>query len=138
MKRTIAKARPKCMRASQWLMGTWRSDKEKTIRQWDRAHAPRPQDGSQRRFAESELGKSTNRFTKSRWHHSYDGVGFSMPYRIAWEGIDEVFVVYSDGRHESGELIRFLSRSTYYVSRGQYVEFFTKNVIPQPCNPADA
>lgn len=111
-------------RPSVWLVGTWRSDKEKTLRRW-RSGAPHPE-GDRRGFIEDQLGRSVNRFTATRWHHSCDGQGFSLPYRVVWESPSEVFVVYSDRRHEYGELLMFLSPSTYYVMRAGYVEFFSK------------
>lgn len=112
-------------RPSVWLIGTWRSDKEKTLRRWDRNGAPRP-DGARRSFVEGQLGRSVNRFTTTRWHHSYDGHGFTLPYRVVWQNRSEVFLVYSDRRHEYGELLMFLSPSTYSVFRSGYVEFFSK------------
>lgn len=120
------KPTPKRLQPSSWLVGTWRSDKEKTIRRWDRG-APRPPDGDRRSFVETQLGKSVNRFTKARWYHLYDGSGFAMPYRVVWQNSNSLFVVYSANRHESGEVINFVSRFTYYVQRGGYVEFFTKD-----------
>ena len=125
--RRSSKQIPRRLQPSTWLIGTWRSDKEKTIRRWDRYGAPRPPDGGRRSFVETQLGKSVNRFTGVRWHHTYEGSGFWLPYRIVWQNTDSVFVVYSDGNNESGELITFVSRSTYYVQKGGYAEFFTKD-----------
>lgn len=124
--RRVPKPVPKRVQPTSWLVGTWQSDKEKTIRRWDRYHAPRPEGGRRSFVEEHQLGKSVNRFTKARWHHSFEGSGFSLPYRVVWQNSYSVFVVYSDRGTEYGELITFASRSTYYVVRGGYSEFFTK------------
>jgi hypothetical protein len=49
-----------------------------------------------------------------------------MPYRVVWQDAASLFIVYCSGQTESGEIITFVSRSTYYVQRGGYVEFFSK------------
>lgn len=115
----------KCHQPATWLVGTWRSDKAKTIRRWEYG-APAP-DARCRLFVESKLGKSINRFSKERWYHSFEESRFSMPYRIVWQNFNSAFVVYADRRAETGELIIFLSRTTYYVQKAGYVEFFTKD-----------
>lgn len=112
--------------ASSWLLGIWRSDKAKTMRRWE-CGAPKPEAG-RREFVESQLGIAINRFTKTRWYHRYEDSQFSMACRVVWEGSNSVFVVYADRRGETGELITFLSRNTYWVQRSGYVEFFTKQL----------
>lgn len=126
----VVKPIPKRFQPATWLIGTWRSDKEKTIRRWDRGGAPRPSDGSRREFAASELGKTVNRYTATVWHHTYDETGkFSMPYRVVWQGWNELFIVHTHRRSESGEFIRFISKTSFYLLRSGYAEFFTKDAV---------
>jgi hypothetical protein len=96
------------------------------MRRWGYG-APKPEDG-RREFVESQLGIAINRFTKTRWYHRYEDSSFAMAYRVVWEGGNSVFVVYADRRGETGEVITFLSKSTYWVQRGGYVEFFTRQL----------
>lgn len=96
------------------------------MRRWEYG-APKPEAG-RRAFVESQLGLEVNRFTKTRWYHRYEDSRFSKACRVVWESGNSVFVVYADRRGETGDLITFLSRTTYWVQRGGYVEFFTKQV----------
>lgn len=128
--RLVVKPLPKRFQPSTLLIGTWRSDKEKTIRRW-KGGAPSPSDSGRREFVESELGKIVNRYTGKRWHHTYEGSGFCLPYRVVWQNGLSLFIVCTNGRSESGELIHFVSKSTFYFLRGGYAEFFTKDDGPQ-------
>ncbi|WP_431256800.1 hypothetical protein ACQ86G_19120 [Roseateles chitinivorans] len=128
--RPVIKPLPKRFQPSTWLIGTWRSDKEKTVRRWNRG-APSPSDSGRREFIEDGLGKTINRYTGKRWHHTYEDSGFCLPYRVIWQNGLSLFIVYTKGRSESGELIHFVSKSTFYLLRGGYAEFFTKDDEPQ-------
>jgi hypothetical protein len=50
-----------------------------------------------------------------------------MPYRVVWQSWDALFIVHTHRRSESGELINFVSKTTFYLLRGGYAEFFTKD-----------
>ncbi|MGM9485905.1 hypothetical protein ACS5PM_01040 [Ideonella sp. YS5] len=73
------------------------------------------------------MGKAVNRFTHARWYHAYEDSKFVMPYRVVWQNASSLFLVYTAGRTEGGEVITFVSRSIYYVQKGGHVEFFAKD-----------
>ena len=50
-----------------------------------------------------------------------------MPYRVVWQNSNSLFIVHTHRRSESGELINFISKSTFYLLRSGYAEFFTKD-----------
>ena len=77
---------------------------------------------------ESQLGKSTNRYTAKRWFHQYKESSFSMPYRVLWDNGSRIFVAY-DRDEGTGELINFTSRTEYWISNGLYIEYFTKERV---------
>ena len=108
---------------TQWLIGTWRSDRERTIREW-RSCPP----GS-KQFQElllRDLGKLTVRYTERRTQSSVDARGRWTTYRVVWHSAASAFIVYGPKRQESGLLVNFVSPTEYWVHAGRYVEYFTK------------
>lgn len=107
----------------QWLIGAWRSDRERTIREWG-AHPP----GS-KQFQElllRSLGTLTVRWTERRTISLVEGRGSWTSYRIVWHSQSSAFVAYGPKRRESGLLLNFVSPTEYWVHGGRYVEYFAK------------
>lgn len=113
-------ARPQISSPSQWLRGTWRSDRERTIAAWGE-YPP----GSKKFQAIllRDLGQLTIRYTKTRINSGNSGW---TPYRVQWASADALFVVYGPKRSESGQLINFTSPTKYWIHAGRYVEHFSK------------
>jgi hypothetical protein len=108
---------------SQWLIGTWRSDRDRTIQEWG------PSPPGSKRFQEllrRDLGRLTVRYTERRTISLVDGRGSWTTYRVAWESSAAAFIVYGAKRRESGVLVHFVSPTQYWVHAGRYVEYFAK------------
>lgn len=108
--------------AGAWLLGTWRSNKEKTLATY-RWSSPEGRESFAR-----DLGKLTHRYTPKRLRTSIDGqVVDTMPYRVVWKNGNEIFLVYGTGRSEGGTHMRFLSPTEFSVPMGMHgVEYYSK------------
>lgn len=97
-----------------WLLGTWRSDKERTLAtySWPSAKA--------RASFGRDLGKLVHRYTPKRVQTSWDGeVVDRLAYRVVWKSDSEVFLVFGRGSRETGTHIRFLSPTEYLAPMGK-------------------
>jgi hypothetical protein len=106
-----------------WLMGTWQSDREKTIAAWGN-HPP----GSPpfQAILLRELGELVIRYTAKRRNSGVAGENNWTSYRVLWASNDSLFLVYGPKRKESGQSIHFVSPIEYWVHAGRYIEYFTK------------
>ena len=116
-------------RPADWLIGTWRSDKERTVAAWGESPPGSP---AFQKILLRDLGKLTVRYTAKRSSASFDGHDSSERYRVVWQSSSSVFVVSGPKRSESGQLVSFESPSVYWVHVGRFVEFFSK--VQQPNN----
>ena len=116
--------------AAQLLIGTWRSDRKRTVAQWI---YPKRLAAERRAVFEAIFGKLTVQFTRSRHTTVYDGQRHSGFYRVIWSQDasihPEIVVVYATGRNERAQHIVFDSPNSYYVQGGKCAEFF-KRVPP--------
>jgi hypothetical protein len=124
MSRKKEKSRP-----ADWLIGTWRSDKERTVAAWGKSPPGSP---AFQKILLRDLGKLTLKYTAKRSWSSFDGDASSEPYRVVWQSSSSVFVVSGRKRSESGQLVSFESPSVYWVHVGKFVEFFSK--VQEPNN----
>jgi hypothetical protein len=102
--------------ARSLLIGTWRSDKVRTIKQWD---YPKWLAVAKRRGFESIFGKLVMRCTASKHYVTHEGKTRARPYRIlrSREGptFPQIVVVYGTGTDESARHIFFDAPDAFYV-----------------------
>ena len=116
--------RPKT--ASELLIGTWRSDRERTEAQWV---WPKRLAAARRRQWFAMFGHLENRFTRKRCYTTHLGKVTSAPYRIVGEGFHvypQLVVVYDTGTREQAEHIFFDTKDSYYIQGGKCAEFFKR------------
>lgn len=108
---------------AQWLVGTWRSDKEKTIAGWG-SYPPGSSDFQ--KILLRDLGKLEKRFTAQQFFTSFEGLKTRGRYEVIWEARNEL--VLTSGRKDSQEAshLRFVDPTTYWIHAGRYLEYFTK------------
>ena len=107
-----------------WLLGTWRSDKKRTIEAWGK-HPP----GSAkfRRSFVPDLGKMTISYGAKLARTTFHKVDETNAYRVVWQSSDAVFVVFGRAKAaQSGQLIYFKAPDVYWVHCGRFVEYFSK------------
>jgi hypothetical protein len=118
---------------ANWLLGTWRSDKERTIEAWGK-HPPAS--ARFRRTFVPDLGKMTitygTKLSRTRFHEFDE----TNPYRVVWQSSDTVFVVFGRTKSDqSGQLIYFKAPDVYWVHCGRFVEYFSKQKRRKPQKP---
>jgi hypothetical protein len=113
--------------AASLLIGTWRSDRRRTVAQWV---YPKRLAAERREMFEAIFGRLEVRFTRTRHSTIYDGQQHSCPYRVIWsrEGptFPQLVVVYGRGKDERAQQIFFDSPNSYYVQGGKCAEFFKR------------
>ena len=120
--------------ARSLLIGSWRSDKVRTTKQWV---YPKRLAVAKRNDFESIFGKLVMRFTASKHYVTHEGKTRARPYRVLWsrEGptFPQIVVVYGTGKDESAQHIFFDAPDSFYVQGGKCAEFFkrvkAKNVV---------
>ena len=113
--------------AASLLIGTWRSDRRRTLAQWV---YPKRLAAERREMFEAIFGRLKVRFTRTRHSTIYDGQEHSGSYRVIWsrEGptFPQLVVVYGRGKDERAQHIFFDSPNSYYVQGGKCAEFFRR------------
>lgn len=109
---------------ANWLVGTWRSDKKRTIEAWGK-HPPAS--AKFRRSFVPDLGKMTisydAKFARTKFHE----VDETNRYRVIWQSRDAAFVVFGLAKaDQSGQLINFETPDLYWVHCGRFIEYFSK------------
>lgn len=112
---------------SHWLVGTWRSDKRRTIAAWGDYCPLSP---PVRKVIEGELGRLVRSFAPKRAFSIYRGDTSSTPYRSLWQSRDTLVIVCGTKPQEEVEVITFETPNVYRVHTGRYVEYFRK--VPKP------
>ncbi len=108
---------------SQWLIGTWQSDKAATVAAWGSYPPGSPEF---QRMLDEGLGILINGYTAKRSTSRTAQWESTVPYRVLWENSDSLLLVYGKRGKENGQLITFTSPEQYWVHVGRYVEFFRK------------
>jgi len=109
-------------RVESRLLGTWRSDKERTTKFWRYTEEPDPR---QRRQFENLLGKLTRRYTETHSYGEFEGESWSDEYRVVDSDIRSVVVAYRDDKDYTLQQI-FFEKDSIYLVAGYNLEFFRR------------
>ncbi|MBL0731202.1 hypothetical protein [Piscinibacter sp. HJYY11] len=109
-------------RIDKRLLGTWKSDKERTIERW---RYERPLDSVQREKFESIFGKLVLRVTETHYYGTFDEDKFSGQYTVL--ASDERSVCISHKLAGTQELKQYFFEGNHmYVLVGYNIEFFKR------------
>jgi hypothetical protein len=108
---------------ASWLVGRWRSDRERTIHEWD-DFPPGPADFQ--RLVQRDLGKLFITYDGSTSTTNFEETSTSGPYKVLWSSKDSIFLIVGSDEEESGQHIHFQSPTVYWVHTGRFIEFFSK------------
>ena len=103
-------------------LGTWRSDKERTVSLW---RYKTELDAEKKAKFESIFGKLTKRFTPTFAYSEYDTEKIKSKYRVLGSDHSSVVVAYVEEKGVELQQIFFEAESFYVVS-GYNVEFFRR------------
>ena len=107
------------------LLGTWKSDKARTLEEW--AYAAATTSDEQDRIA-NWFGKLAMRYTAARVFTNLEGEATQCPYRVVAKDPESVAIVCrTEGRDEIRH-IHFIGDNLYWVSVGRNREFFARVV----------
>jgi hypothetical protein len=104
------------------LLGTWRSDKERTIALWKYQKELAPE--TRERF-EKIFGKFTIRFTETHIYTEFEDTKNTVPYSVVARDSSSVVIAWHEEKERSLQHIHFEGES-YYVLSGYNVEFYTR------------
>ncbi|MBI3149298.1 MAG: hypothetical protein HYZ17_12385 [Betaproteobacteria bacterium] len=104
------------------LLGTWRSDKERTIALWKYQKELAPE--TRERF-ENIFGKFTLRFTETRIYTEFEDTNDTVPYSVVARDSSSVIIAWHEEKERSLQHIHFEGES-YYVLSGYNVEFYKR------------
>lgn len=106
------------------LLGTWRSDQEKTVQNWV---FPKRLAAQRLKAFHSIFGKNTWRFTKQFCFAEFEGLKSRARYEILWAGDSSAVVLF---RHKDSEFCHhlFFEGDYFYLSAGKAgnVEYFKR------------
>jgi hypothetical protein len=105
------------------LLGTWRSDKVRTLEEWVYASSTTPE--QQERIA-SSFGKLVVRYTPARVFTEFEGDSTRCNYRVAAIDPDSVAIVCRTEGIDEIRHIHFDGESRYWVTAGRNREFFAR------------
>ena len=105
------------------LLGTWRSDADRTVKLW---RYNRPISDENRAKFEGIFGKMLWRITSTHIYSEFDGEKFSQRYSVL--GSDSRSVVVLRHAEEGNELQQYFfeDENLLYVSSGYNIEFFKR------------
>jgi hypothetical protein len=111
--------------AKDRLVGVWRSDADRTVRDWK--FQREMDDASRQRFA-SVFGKMTWRITPSSWISEYNGTTLPLRYKVVDSDSRSVVVRHLVGKNGQAGLSQyFFDEENYlYVASGTNFEFFKR------------
>lgn len=111
--------------ASSWLLGTWRSDKERSLKEWLFAEGKAE---AMRSILERDLGNLVHHFSRALYetYSPFENRWFRGRYRVAWSNKEAVFIVTGPKNQEQGQLINFVAPDLYWVHAGKNVEYFSR------------
>lgn len=104
------------------LLGTWRSDKERTTKLW---RYKTELDAERKTKFESIFGKLTRRFTTTHAYSEFGGEKTSKAYRVVASDARSVVLASSEGGCIELEQI-FFEDEWFYVITGYNLEFFRR------------
>jgi hypothetical protein len=108
---------------STWLVGSWQSDRARTIAAWGDFAPGSP---SFQASILRDLGKLVITYGKSQSTTDFNGTRTVSSYKVVWQSTDSAFVVTGEADEESGKQIHFQSPEVCWVHTGRFVEYFCK------------
>lgn len=108
------------------LLGTWRSDADRTVKHW--RYSRQITDENREKF-EKIFGKLVWRITPTRIYSEFDGDKFSERYSVIGSDRNSVVVKYHHNDNPSLQQFFFEEKEWHYVVSGYNFEFF-KRVEP--------
>ena len=110
---------------ADWLIGTWRSNKERTFAEYP---WPKKNGAKLKRILGRDLGKLTFRYSRKRVLYLFKARKWEgrAAYRVVWQNSQDLFIVSGPKHREEGQLIRFFSPREYRVQMGRGFEYFRK------------
>lgn len=108
------------------LIGTWRSDRRRTLSEWVDARRPTPK---LRKVTADIFGHLTLRFTKSRLYSDFKGYRDVQEYTVVASDSDSVAIVHWDSLLEERRIMHIHFEGRHYwviLGRGRNREFFRK------------
>lgn len=115
-------AAPKRRLIDSRLLGTWRSDKERTVALWKYQKELPPE--IRERF-EKIFGKFTLRFTETHIYTEFEDTNDTVPYSVVARDSSSVVIAWHEEKEHSLQHIHFEGES-YYVLSGYNVEFYKR------------
>jgi len=108
------------------LLGTWKSDKLRTLEEW--VYSPASTPDTQVRIADW-FGKLVVRYTPARVFTGFEGDTTQCAYRVVATDPDSVAIVCrTEGRDEIRH-IHFVDDDLYWVNAGRNREFFARTGV---------
>jgi hypothetical protein len=104
------------------LLGTWRSDKERTIAHWKYKKELAPE--VQERF-EKIFGKFTLRFTETHIYTEFEDTKDTVPYSVVAHDSSSVVIAWHEEKERSLQQIHFEDEG-YHILSGYNVEFYKR------------
>lgn len=115
-------AAPKGRLVDKRLLGTWRSDKERTVALWKYQKELSPE--TRERF-ENIFGKFTLRFTETHIYTEFEDTKDMVPYSVVAHDSSSVVIAWHEEKDRSLQHIHFEGES-YYALSGYNVEFYKR------------
>jgi hypothetical protein len=118
------------------LLGTWKSDRKRTMREIDARTDFTPK---AKKFLDGMFGHLVLRYTRTRCHSTLRDSVTWFSYRVVARNAQGVLVVSidPDEREEALSHIRFEGENSYWISLGSFREFF-RRVAPTTATGARA
>ncbi|PLK46913.1 hypothetical protein [Uliginosibacterium sp. TH139] len=104
------------------LLGTWRSDKERTVALWK--YQKELSSEARERF-ENIFGKFTLRFTETHIYTELDDTKDKVPYSVVARDKSSVVIAWHEEKERSLQHIHF-EGDGYYILSGYNVEFYKR------------
>ena len=122
---TAAIGAPKTVSPHRRLLGSWKSDAERTMKYWQFRKQPDPE--AVTKFA-AIFGKMTWRITAKNWDGEYEGKVYRATYEVIASDSRSVIVRHSGSKEFNAELKQyFFDEENYlYVASGFNFEFFRR------------
>ena len=108
-------------RPSDWIVGTWRADRDRMLDREASDSTDRTRDD--RPVVQRDLEV---RFTDDTRIGAYEGSIIREPYRVVWENDEDLFLVMGAETHERGRLFRFVSPDVFWIHLGSWIEYFSR------------
>jgi len=113
-------------KSDQRLLGTWRSDRARTVQFWGFKKGARIGPVRRKEFAKM-FGKLTWRFTRNRCYTKYNEIEHTLSYTVVAADSDSVVLRWGESPDDEQLLqIHFESKGRFHVVSGWNVEFFRR------------